>query len=190
MNDFFTDPASKLPAELQFDGKRFSDLPKLKVDQKKAELFRMLLGDTPALNHIFSLKQEIENFLRDKDAANMLKEKGNGSFKRGNYEQAISYFEQAIEKFPNFKEAWLNKARALFKLNRFKLALAAAEEARGIDPTWDSASNVIKEILKYAFSFAQVAKKSGSPLYSDVSSSSSSPTIVQDPFSGFTSTGY
>lgn len=198
VNDFFTDPAAKssLAADLQFDGNTFCALPELKVDPVKAKLFRMFPIGGPALDHIFSLKQEIEAFLMGKQAANELKEKGNVFFKTGNYEQALNYYEQAIEKFYPFKEAWLNKAKTLFKLNQFEHALAAAKKAQEIDPTWSPASFIIKNIsLKLTTSsclesvevkieasdLAQVAKQSGSPIYGVLSTIPENvPTITTD----------
>jgi tetratricopeptide (TPR) repeat protein len=53
------------------------------------------------------------------------KEKGDGYFRAGDYENALECYCQAIEIRPDYHEAWNNRGYALFRLGRI-------EEARTI----------------------------------------------------------
>ncbi len=57
--------------------------------------------------------------------ARLCLEKGKASLANNNYEEALSFFDQAIAINPNYQEAWNKKASALQRLGRFKEAIDA-----------------------------------------------------------------
>lgn len=155
VNDFFVAPGTRIKADLQFDGVGFSDVPKLGHHDEKIALFQSMAhrsGSPMILNYIVRLHQEVKDFLeardheRKKDLASTFKTKGNQFFQEENYPKALFCFNHAIDLNPYFKEAWLNKAKTLFKLNKFEEALDAAQEAQRIDPTWKSAATTLQHI--------------------------------------------
>ncbi len=76
---------------------------------------------------------EVEN------KAIILKGQGNVFFSQGNYANAISCYNQAIEIDIKFKEAWLNKALCHEKLNQRQEALEALTQGIIIDPLYAKA---------------------------------------------------
>lgn len=63
-----------------------------------------------------------------------LKEKGNEEYKRKNYNQAISFYNDAIEQQDNQEVLYANRGLCQKALSRYKLALLDFEKALGINP--------------------------------------------------------
>jgi tetratricopeptide (TPR) repeat protein len=60
----------------------------------------------------------------------------------GRAQDAVPYFDRAIEARPTHKEAWLNKAIALHMCEQGPGALKAVQEALKIDPEYEKAIQV------------------------------------------------
>ena len=67
--------------------------------------------------------------------AEQLKEQGNKCFAAGNYQQAISYFTQAIKLSEN-AIYYSNRAACYLKLSNYSQALADATRATKLDPNY------------------------------------------------------
>ena len=67
--------------------------------------------------------------------ADQLKEQGNRCFAAGNYQQAISYFTQAI-KLQETAVYYSNRAACYLKLSNYQQALADAMKATKLDPNY------------------------------------------------------
>ena len=70
--------------------------------------------------------------------ADQIKDQGNKCFAAGNYQQAISYFTQAI-KLEEKPAYYLNRATSYLRLNNFSQALADATKATKLDPNYTKA---------------------------------------------------
>lgn len=70
---------------------------------------------------------EVENKTKVSDAdrasAELLKNKGNDFFKKGDYEEAINYYTKAIGLNPNDASYYCNRAACYMKLKKYFLAL-------------------------------------------------------------------
>lgn len=63
-----------------------------------------------------------------------LKEKGNEEYKKKNYNQAISFYNDAIEQQDNQEVLYANRGLCQKALSRYKLALLDFDKALGINP--------------------------------------------------------
>lgn len=100
--------------------------------------------------------------------AEAYKKHGNELFEKKRYQESIVYYDSATKLNPKFKEAWLNKAKALRLLGEKKEALISANKAKDIDPDYKRAvsfiSTIEEEIKKEERSM--VAQQSASPSFS------------------------
>jgi tetratricopeptide (TPR) repeat protein len=67
----------------------------------------------------------------------------------GRYRDALVISEQALDKNPKCKEAWVVKGGALTSLNRFQEALTCYEQALAIDPGYEEATIQKELVLQY-----------------------------------------
>jgi tetratricopeptide (TPR) repeat protein len=81
---------------------------------------------------------------KKKDAADFFL-KGNSALTQNNYAEAIRFYNEALEKNPEFPDAYLNKGIALLKLNQVKDAHDILTEAIRLDPTLVQANLVRSE---------------------------------------------
>ena len=58
---------------------------------------------------------------------------------KGNYQEALKLYEEALKLAPNYSLAWYNQGRILFKLNRLKDALHSNQTALAINNNWGTA---------------------------------------------------
>ncbi|CAK9833615.1 Tetratricopeptide repeat protein 12 [Anthophora retusa] len=74
-------------------------------------------------------KERAEDRKIRNERAEMLKTIGNGAFKEGNYEKAITYFSKALEQRKDSTVLWNNRALSYIQLGLFEKALADCEWA-------------------------------------------------------------
>ena len=84
------------------------------------------------------------NNQKRKDAADFFL-KGNTAFNQNNYAEAIRLYDEAIDKNPEFADAFLNKGICLLKINRPKDAHEVLSKAIDLDPTLVQANLVRSE---------------------------------------------
>lgn len=65
-----------------------------------------------------------------------LKNKGNEAFGKENYEEAITYFTQALELDPNNHILYSNRSGAYAKLEKYEQALEDANKVLELKPDW------------------------------------------------------
>ena len=63
------------------------------------------------------------------ESARSLVEKGNEAFERGNYQEALAFYEAAGQQEPESARVWFNKGDALYRQGRFDEAAGAYEQA-------------------------------------------------------------
>ena len=68
--------------------------------------------------------------------ADAFKQQGNSAFSQGQYEQAITFFSEAIKLDPSNHVLYSNRSAANAALKKFNLALEDAEETIKLQPTW------------------------------------------------------
>ncbi|XP_033336543.2 tetratricopeptide repeat protein 12 [Megalopta genalis] len=74
-------------------------------------------------------KERSENRKIRYERAETLKRIGNGAFKEGNYEKAVTYYSKAIEQRKDSSVLWNNRALAYMNLGLYKKALSDCEWA-------------------------------------------------------------
>ncbi|KOC68641.1 Tetratricopeptide repeat protein 12 [Habropoda laboriosa] len=74
-------------------------------------------------------KERAEDRKVRNERAEMLKAIGNGAFKEGNYEKAVTYFSKALEQRKDSTVLWNNRALSYIQLGLFEKALADCEWA-------------------------------------------------------------
>ncbi len=109
-----------------------------------------------------------ETSIKKVTLAEAYKKHGNELFDAKKYQESIVYYESAIELNPNFKEAWLNKAKALRLLGRKSDALISANKAKDIDSNYKGAVSFVRTIKQEikAEEDRVVAKQLASPSFS------------------------
>ena len=65
-----------------------------------------------------------------------LKDLGNNEFRNGNYQSAIKFFDEAIEKDPENHVLYSNRSAAYLSSGEGQKALADAEKCVNLEPTW------------------------------------------------------
>lgn len=98
--------------------------------------------------------KEYNEFMKQVSLGQITKEdlntKGNELFHSGKYFEAIEFYDMAIEKDPEYANAWVNKGNALYKLDMHDKALAAYNEAIRIHPqlavAWNSKGSALKKL--------------------------------------------
>ncbi len=71
------------------------------------------------------------------ESARSLVKKGNEAFEKGNYQEALAFYEAAGEQEPESPAVWFNKGDALYKQGRFAEAADAYEQAAILsDDAW------------------------------------------------------
>ncbi|CAK9798788.1 Tetratricopeptide repeat protein 12 [Anthophora plagiata] len=74
-------------------------------------------------------KERAEDRKVRNERAEMLKTIGNGAFKEGNYEKAVTYFSKALEQRKDSTMLWNNRALSYIQLGLYEKALADCEWA-------------------------------------------------------------
>ncbi|XP_026671681.1 tetratricopeptide repeat protein 12-like [Ceratina calcarata] len=80
-------------------------------------------------------KQRSEDRKIRNERAETLKTIGNGAFKEGNYEKAVTYYSKAIEQRKDSAVLWNNRALSYIQLGLFERALADCEWALKVNNT-------------------------------------------------------
>ena len=70
----------------------------------------------------------------EQSLALQLKEKGTQAFKKENYEEALKFFTQAIENYPEHNRILTNRASCLNMMERYEEAIDECEKALMIEP--------------------------------------------------------
>lgn len=66
--------------------------------------------------------------------------KGINAYEKGNYTEALGFFDLAIQAEPEFSKAWNNRGITLVKLGRYPEAADAFNRTLEIDPLYPGAS--------------------------------------------------
>ncbi|XP_019639417.1 PREDICTED: tetratricopeptide repeat protein 12-like [Branchiostoma belcheri] len=80
----------------------------------------------------FIEKDAAERAARKKEQrkeATVLKDQGNAAFKSGDFQTAVDFYTQGLEKLKDFKELWTNRAQAYIKLGQYDEALSDCDWA-------------------------------------------------------------
>lgn len=80
-------------------------------------------------------KERAENRKAKNERAATLKTIGNGAFKEGNYEKAVTYYSKALEQRKDSSVLWNNRALSYIQLGLFEKALADCEWALKVNNT-------------------------------------------------------
>jgi len=93
----------------------------------------------------------------DSESENDLLNKGMDSFRLGEYEEAISYFDQVLEIEPNNLDALYNKGNNLSQLEKFEEAIPYYVKVLNLDPKKQIAKlkleHALMEITSYRYGF-------------------------------------
>ncbi|KAI8521110.1 Tetratricopeptide repeat protein 12 [Branchiostoma belcheri] len=84
----------------------------------------------------FIEKDAAERAARKKEQrkeATVLKDQGNAAFKSGDFQTAVDFYTQGLEKLKDFKELWTNRAQAYIKLGQYDEALSDCDWAMRCD---------------------------------------------------------
>ncbi|MCJ7442940.1 MAG: tetratricopeptide repeat protein [Methanotrichaceae archaeon] len=65
----------------------------------------------------------------------ILTDRGNDLFESGSYEEALKYYERAIQHSPSYADAWYGKANVLGQQGKFEESLACLDKCIEIDPS-------------------------------------------------------
>lgn len=90
-------------------------------------------------------KERAESRKIRNERAETLKRIGNGAFKEGNYEKAVTYYSKALEQRKDSSVLWNNRALSYIRLGLFEKALADCEWALKVhDPNLKALLNSAK----------------------------------------------
>ncbi|HLS31771.1 MAG TPA: tetratricopeptide repeat protein [Flavobacteriaceae bacterium] len=99
------------------------------------EIERYLMSNCPALKTKMSDKQKLSEYsLSENDEAYYSYIKGIDEMQQENFDQAVKYFQHAVEIDPEFAFAWDNLGLSYRNLNQFDQAIEAYEQSLTIDP--------------------------------------------------------
>ncbi|KAM9369955.1 tetratricopeptide repeat protein 12 [Phaethornis superciliosus] len=74
-------------------------------------------------------KERVKRRKRNEQLANALKEKGNDSFRKGDYLMAIQKYTEGLEKLKDKQELYTNRAQAYLKIHQYEKAISDCEFA-------------------------------------------------------------
>ena len=87
------------------------------------------------------------------DTSGNLLNQGNRLSEQGQYQQALTAYDQSLAQDPDNDITWNNKGNALYHLGRYKDALAAYNEAVAINQqnayAWNGKGNVLHDLSRY-----------------------------------------
>lgn len=148
VNNYFLtgDATDVVDADIQYDGRNFLDLPNLKKSDKEIEMLSKELKFINSSSLLMVIK--LRNDVKKQISAHKLKEQGNQSFKKKEYQSALDFYDRALSLNPEFKVAWLNKSKAFFHLSKINSAILSAEKALEIDPSYKDATSVLNNLLR------------------------------------------
>src|SRR3569833_1253465 len=81
------------------------------------------------------------------DGARRSYEAGNVALRRGNAAQAATAYEQAVDLWPAYADAWLNLGAAFRRLDRIEAAAACARRVLDLRPEDTRAMNNLANVL-------------------------------------------
>src|SRR5688500_6608248 len=92
---------------------------------------------TMVLFFIFFLSMiYLQSSYEQNDTVDELYNKGNELFNDGKYDEAITYYDKALEIDPNYVKALSNRGSALSTLERYEEAIMSYDKALEIEPTY------------------------------------------------------
>lgn len=130
----------------------------------KAKNFYLIFTvvNLPLILFNISLDQTSATIERDKDVASYYYNKGNDLRKDGITEEAIIYYDKALEINPSHKEAHNNKGIALEDLEKYEEAIAEFDKAIELEPrdenTYNNKGNALRELGRYEEAIAEYDK--------------------------------
>ena len=99
------------------------------LEDLKVEFINKVIPREYLMSHCPN-KQEVER----ENLAEKIKLKGNESFGKQNYEEAVKFYTEAIETYPRDARIFSNRAAALLKLDRFENAIDDCNISLNLDP--------------------------------------------------------
>jgi len=95
-----------------------------------------------------AIKKKEEEAYINPELAEVEKQKGNESFKKGDWAQAVKFYTEALKRNPQDSKIYSNRAACYTKLTAFDLALKDCDKSIELDPTFVKAylrkGNVLK----------------------------------------------
>lgn len=129
--------------------KKSGDLKAAKVSFEKALTEHRTPEYRQNLSEVESAikKADIEAYINP-ELAEVEKQKGNDSFKKGDWAQAVKHYTEALKRNPKDSKIFSNRAACYTKLTAFDLALKDCDSSIELDPTFVKAflrkGNVLK----------------------------------------------
>ncbi|MFX1366411.1 MAG: tetratricopeptide repeat protein [Promethearchaeota archaeon] len=109
---------------------------------------------TPKLEEKVDFKKDLMNYIQNLEKKFKAKSKedlllkGNLSYFSKNYDEAIEFFNRALEIDSQFKEAWLNKGITLANQEKYGEAMKCYKEALKIDPEFREVELAVNYIIR------------------------------------------
>ncbi len=104
---------------------------------------------------------------------------GNLLYSQGKYEEAIPYYDAAIEMSPSYIRPWYNKGNALYVLGRYEEAIKCYDKILEIDPTYFMAMQYKLKALEAISQSGNVS--SGSTEVNDTALQAQNPNVYTGP---------
>ncbi|NJL43417.1 MAG: tetratricopeptide repeat protein, partial [Pseudanabaena sp. SU_2_4] len=125
-------------------------------------VFSTLEAPILALTVEQSLWKRAESFLLAQSSAENFLNRGDSLYEQGRYQEALVYYDRAIQLKPDYAHAWNKRGNTLNELKRYQEALASFDRALQLVPNyfeaWYNRGNALDELKRFQEAIASYDK--------------------------------